>query len=332
MENQGHTKPYQVLLYYNYIPVPDPEALVAEHEEFCNAHGLRGRILIASEGLNGTVSGPVAATEAYMNWIGNHPLFGDTEFKIEGAEGHTFLKMHIRAKNEIVHLGQDLEIPHEPDNYIEPEEFREILANNPEDYIIFDARSTYETNVGRFKNAIDLGLDNFRDLPEKLKELEEYKDKPIITYCTGGIKCEKVSVLMKEAGFENVKQLHGGIIRYAKEAEGENFEGSCYVFDQRVVVPVNKVNPSVVGKCALCENPTEMMVNCANPDCNDHFLICENCAEELEGCCSPECKASPRRRSYDGRGYYLRGVNSKLYVDNPDPNYIRMREGGCVAE
>jgi UPF0176 protein len=311
----------------------NPERIRDEQEEFCLNHGLRGRILVAREGINGTVSGPKEAIQAYLDWMGQHAILGGTEFKIEGSEGHTFLKLHVRVKEEIVHLGAgDLNIPQHPDNYIEPQEFREILANNPEDYIIFDARSKYETNVGRFKTAIDLDLDNFRDLPEKLKELEAYKDKPIITYCTGGIKCEKVSALMRDHGFDNVRQLHGGIIRYAAEAEGENFEGSCYVFDQRVVVPVNKVNPTVVGKCKLCEGPTETMVNCANPDCNDHFLICENCAEEMEGTCSETCKASPRRRAFDGRGYYLRGVNSKLFVNNPDPNYLRMLETGCVPE
>lgn len=327
------TKPFLVLLYYTYVPVENPEAVREEQEQFCEANGLRGRILVAKEGLNGTVSGPAAQVRAYMDWMGKHPIFHATEFKIEATEGHTFLKLHVRVKDEIVHLGAgDLNIPSNPSNYIEPEEFREILANNPEDYIIFDARSTYETNVGRFKTAIDLGLDNFRDLPEKLEELEAYKDKPIITYCTGGIKCEKVSALMRDKGFKNVRQLHGGIIRYAAEAEGENFEGSCYVFDQRVVVPVNKVNPTVVGKCKLCESPTEKMVNCANPDCNDHFLICDECAVSMEGTCSPECKDAPRRRSFDGRGYYLRGVNSKLYVENPDANYLRNLELGCVPE
>ena len=171
-----------------------------------------------------------------------------------------------------------------------------------------------------------LDIDNFRELPEKLSELEDWKDKTIYTYCTGGIKCEKVSALMKMEGFEKVYQLHGGIVRYGKEAGGENFEGSCYVFDQRVVVPVNNVNPSVIGECDLCANPTEKMINCANPECNTHFLICGECAKKLEGCCSEECMENPRRREYDGVGYYLRGVNSKLYSQNPDPNYLRYRE------
>jgi len=321
------THPYEVLLYYNFTPVPDPEAVRLEMEAFCQANGLLGRILIGKEGLNGTVSGLKKDTASYMAWIGGHPIFNDTEFKIDAVPGHTFLKLHVRVKEEIVHLGvSDLDPSSELENYVEPEEFREVLRSNREDVIILDARSNYEHRVGKFRGAVTLDIDNFRELPEKLEELDHLKDKKIYTYCTGGIKCEKVSRLMKEKGFDEVYQLHGGIIRYGHEVGGEDFEGSCYVFDQRVVVPVNTVNPTVVGQCRVCGAETETMINCANPDCNDHFLICGNCAERLEGCCSEGCLERPRRRTFDGRGYYLRGVNSKLYVDNPDPNYIREQE------
>ena len=318
------SQPFEVLLYYNFTPVPDPDAVRLEMEQYCLEHGLLGRILIAAEGLNGTVSGPASATAAYREWIGRHPIFHATEFKIDQVEGHTFQKLHVRVKPEIVHLGIPELDPTTPlANYIEPEEFREVLRSGEEDIVILDARSNYEHRVGKFKGALTLDIDNFRDLPDKLDELDELKGKKIYTYCTGGIKCEKVSRLMIEKGFTDVYQLHGGIIRYGHEVGGEDFEGSCYVFDQRVVVPVNDVNPSVLGQCKICEGPTETMVNCANPDCNDHFLVCDACAEQLQGCCSENCVESPRRRSWDGRGYYLRGVNSKLYVENPDPNYIR---------
>ena len=316
--------PFEVLLYYNFTPVPDPEAVRLEMEAFCQAQGLLGRILIGTEGLNGTVSGPRAATQAYRTWIGQHPLFKGTEFKVDAVPGHTFLKLHVRVKAEIVHLGVEELDPTTPlDNYVEPDEFRELLRSERDDVLILDARSNYEHDVGRFKGALTFDIDNFRELPEQLEALEAHRDKKIYTYCTGGIKCEKVSRLLIDRGFEDVYQLHGGIIRYGHEAGGENFEGSCYVFDQRVVVPVNEVNPSVVGQCKLCAGPTEAMINCANPDCNDHFLVCENCAETLQGCCSEACMEAPRRRTWDGRGYYLRGVNSKLYVQNPDPNYLR---------
>lgn len=317
-------KAYLVLLYYNFTPVEDPQAARDEMEAFCESHDLLGRILIGSEGLNGTVSGKRADVQAYMDWVGQHPVFHATEFKIDEVEGHTFLKLHVRVKNEIVHLGiTELDMTQPLDNYVEPEEWKKMMESGDPDVVILDARSNYEHELGRFKNAITLDIENFRELPSKLAELEHLKDKKIYTYCTGGIKCEKVSRLMMQEGFHNVFQLHGGIIRYGHEAGGAHFDGSCYVFDQRVTVPVNQVNPEVLGHCEICENSTERYINCANPDCNAHFLICDDCANRLEGCCSETCMEHPRRRSWDGRGYYLRGVNSKLYVQNPDPNYLR---------
>lgn len=318
------TLPYRVLLYYNFVPVPHPQAVREEMEAFCLEQGLLGRLLIASEGLNGTLSGTVAATQRYMDWLGQHPIFHATTFKVDAVPGHTFLKLHVRVKDEIVHLGvDDLDMTQALDNYVEPHEWRELMRSEDEDIVILDARSNYETEVGRFKNAVCLDIENFRELPGKLAELEAYRDKKIYTYCTGGIKCEKVSRLLLREGFQHVYQLHGGIIRYGHEAGGEDFQGACYVFDQRVVVPVNAVNPYKLAHCKLCDALTEKYVNCANPDCNAHFLICDACAQRMEGCCSEACMANPRRRQWDGRGYYLRGLNSKLYVENPDPNYAK---------
>lgn len=321
---------YRILLYYNFKTVPDPDAIRDEHEAICEALNLKGRILIAGEGLNGTVSGLKKDTDAYMDWMAKHPLFNDTEFKIDEAEGHSFLKLHVRVKDEIVRFeAGEVDTTKDRNNYVEPEEFRKILREEREDVVIIDARSNYETKVGKFKNAVVFDIENFRDLPAKAKELEQYKGKKVYTYCTGGIKCEKVSAWMEDKlGFDKVYQLHGGIVRYGKEVGGENFEGACYVFDQRVVVPVNSVNPEVIGVCEVCEsNKTDSMINCANPACNKHLLICEECANKLEGCCSEPCSENPNRRMWDGTGYYLRGVNSKLYVENPDPNYVRALEG-----
>jgi UPF0176 protein len=320
-------RPYRVLLYYNYVPLVDPQAVRDEMEAFCVATSLLGRILIAPEGLNGTVSGTWDATQEYMDWMGEHPLFHATEFKIDAVPNHTFMKLHVRVRNEIVNLGvEDLDMTVQVDNYIEPEEWRAIMKSEDPDIVILDARSSYEYEVGKFKNALTLDIDNFRELPEKLAELAAYKDKKIYTYCTGGIKCEKVSRLMLREGFQNVYQLHGGIVRYGHEVGGEDFEGSCYVFDQRVVVPVNNVNPDLIAHCKVCEAETEKYVNCANPECNEHFLICEACADRLEGCCSEVCMQNPRRRQWDGRGYYLRGLNSKLFVENPDINYVKLNQ------
>ncbi len=319
---------YQVLLYYFYNPIPDTEATRKEQEDFCTQNQLLGRILIAPEGINGTVSGLLENTRKYMDWMQQHPLFKGISFKSESVENHTFLKLNVRVKEEIVHFGE--KHPQPPvvaDNYLEPDAWREMLKNNDPDKIILDARSDYEWQLGKFKGAHTLDIHNFRELPEKLAEIEKYKDKKIYTYCTGGIKCEKVSEWLKEKGFENVYQLHGGIIRYGIEAGGEDFEGACYVFDQRVSVPVNSVNPTVISDCAVCnKNKTERYINCASTACNNHIVICDSCLEKFEGCCSQTCFEDPHRRIFDGKGYYLRGINSKLYKDKPDPNYLRLMQ------
>jgi UPF0176 protein len=300
---------FKVLLYYCYTEIKDPEAFRDEHHLFCIDLDVRGRIIVAGEGINGTISGTVEACEAYKKALAEDGRFDAIEFKEEIHPSHTFKKLNVRVKPEIVHSGLGHINPTvRTGGYVEPEEFRKMIKEE-DDLVILDVRSNYEHKLGKFKNAITLDIDNFRDFPEKINELEAYKGKKIVTYCTGGIKCEKASAFLLEQGFENVHQLHGGIIKYGLEAEGEDFEGKCYVFDNRLSVDVNKVNPKVVSKCYICEKPSDRMVNCANPTCNIHVPICEACGEEMEGACSPECKEHPEKRPYNGTGYYQKNTN-----------------------
>lgn len=307
---------YEVLLYYKFVPIEDTESVRKEHFTRCEELGLLGRILIAPEGINGTVSGLRSACEAYRAYMNEHPLFQHIEFKISPHASHAFHKLHVRTKNELVNFSApdapsvwNLTAP-----YIEPDEMKRVLETEDPDVYIFDARSKFEFDVGRFKNAQIIDIQHFRELPQKLEEIAHLKDKKIITYCTGGIRCEKLTGLMILNGFKNVYQLHGGIIRYADETGGVDFEGQCYVFDNRVVQTVNVENPSVVGACKLCGTATEKMINCANAACNEHYLVCDKCAEEMLGCCTKECLDSPQRRLWDGTGQYHRGINSKNYV------------------
>jgi UPF0176 protein len=216
--------------------------------------------------------------------------------------------MHCRYKAEIVHSGLRDPGIIDPETktgiHLEPKDF--VKMKDDEDVVIVDVRSNYEHSIGRFKNAITFDMENFRDFPEKINELAKYKNKKIVTYCTGGIKCEKASALLLHEGFENVYQLHGGIIKYGKEAGGEDFEGKCYVFDNRVAVDVNSVNPLVISTCRNCGAHTTKMINCANPECNEHFTQCDGCGEKLDGACSDSCQSHPRIRVYDGTGYYVK--------------------------
>jgi UPF0176 protein len=175
-----------------------------------------------------------------------------------------------------------------------------------DDVIILDVRSNYEHKMGKFKNAVTLDIENFRDFPAMINKLAQYKNKKILTYCTGGIKCEKASALLLKEGFKDVYQLHGGIIKYGKEAQGKDFEGKCYVFDNRIAVDVNTVNPIVVSNCGNCGKTTTKMINCANPECNKHFTQCNECGVALDGSCSDACQNHPRKRPYDGTGYYVK--------------------------
>lgn len=299
-----------VLLYYCYSKIEEPEVFREQHHQLCLELDLRGRIIVASEGLNGTVSGSKAACEKYMKAVLSDARFSHTEFKVDVSEAPAFEKLHVRVKPEIVHSSlRSIDPTKKTGGYIEPNEFREILRNEEDDTIILDVRSNYEHNIGKFKNAITLDIDNFRDFPDKIEELEQYKDKKIVTYCTGGIKCEKASAFLLEQGFENVHQLHGGIIKYGLEAHGEDFEGKCYVFDNRIVKEVNTVNPTVISECYITGEPSDRMVNCANPHCNKHIPMSEKGAKIYDGCCSEACMKNPDARPYDGTGFYQKKMN-----------------------
>ena len=303
---------YQILLFYCYTKVNNPEKFREKHHLFCIENNIRGRIIISSEGINGTVSGKIEECEKYMNNFKKNKLFKNLEFKVDNYNSNAFQKLHVRLKNEIVNSGiQDIDVLNKSGKYIEPHEFKEILNNKPKDIFILDVRSNYEHNIGKFKNAIILDLDNFRLFPDKISEIEKNIDKfkKVITYCTGGIKCEKASAFLIKKGYKNVYQLHGGIIKYGIEEGGENFHGKCYVFDNRIVKEINKINPSVISRCYVTGEKTDRMVNCANAECNRHFSLSEKGAKKFNGCCSKKCMLSPNVRKYDGTGLYQRKMN-----------------------
>ncbi|MDN3953856.1 rhodanese-related sulfurtransferase [Sporolactobacillus laevolacticus] len=296
------SKPFRVLLYYHYVTIEDPETFAQAHLRFCKELGLKGRILVGREGLNGTVSGTTEQTQIYMDTLHRDPRFADMPFKIDEADGHVFKKMHVRPRKEIVALKLDQDIdPHQvTGKHLKPKEFYEAIQD--ENVLVIDARNNYETQIGRFRNAILPDVKNFRDLPEWIEHnLADYKDKKVLTYCTGGIRCEKFSGYLLRAGFHDVSQLEGGIVEYGKDPEvkGRLYDGKCYVFDQRISVPVNRTDEDVVvGHCHHCGKTCDRIVNCANPECNKQFICCEECEHEHHRSCSDACFHHPRNR-YD---------------------------------
>jgi UPF0176 protein len=299
---------YQVLLYYIYTPITEADEYREIHHQFCVENNLLGRIIISNEGLNGTVSGKIEDTTNYMNWLHSDERFKTIDFKVEPVATHTFQKLHVRLKTEIVNSDLPVDPLKQTGKHLEPADFKAI--KDDEDVVIVDMRSNYEHAIGRFKNAISFDMENLRELPDHVNEIAHLKDKKIITYCTGGIKCEKASAYLLDQGFKNVFQLHGGIIKYGIEQGGEDFEGKCYVFDNRLAVEVNKINPKTISKCHICETECDRMVNCANPECNNHLAICPDCLLKMDGACSNTCKEHPKKRPYNEQGYYTKVSDS----------------------
>lgn len=299
---------FKTLLYYCYTPIEEAEQFAAEHLDFCRSLGLKGRVIVAPEGLNGTVSGTAEACATYMETLHAQPRFAGIDFKVDAVEKPSFVKMHVRFKPEIVHSGlRDPEVINpvrKTGVHLDPVDFQQM--KDQDDVVVLDVRSNYEHQLGHFRNAVRLDIDNFRDFPKKINELAHLKDKKVITYCTGGIKCEKASALLLHEGFPEVYQLKGGIIKYGKETDGRDFEGKCYVFDNRISVDINRHNPSVISHCRNCGKISARMINCANPECNEHFAQCDDCGWEMDGCCSDACMQHPRKRPYDGSGYYIK--------------------------
>lgn len=294
-----NTKPFRVLLYYMYTIIENPEEFAAQHLEFCNSLELKGRILVAEEGINGTASGTAQQTEKYMEAMKNDPRFAGIVFKVDEAEGHTFKKMHVRPRKELVtlRLHDDINPKETTGKYLEPKEFYEAMQE--ENTVIIDARNDYEFDLGHFRGAIKPNIKSFRELPDWIDENKEMiEGKKILTYCTGGIRCEKFSGWLVREGFEDVSQLHGGIVTYGKDSEvqGELWDGQCYVFDERIAVPVNQKDHIIVGKDHFTSEPCERYVNCANPECNKQILCSDENEEKYLRACSNECRVHPRNR------------------------------------
>ncbi len=292
---------YQILLFYKYIPIPDAESFAAEHLQYCKDLGVKGRILIADEGINGTLSGTKQQTEQYMADLRSNPLFADIVFKIDESDGHAFKKIFVRYRAELVTLRYNKKLDPNTDGggRLKPKQFYEFLQRD--DVVVLDGRTGYEYDLGHFKRAIRPEVDSFREFPEWLeKHFAEYKDKPVITYCTGGIRCEMLTSVMRDNGFKEVYQLDGGIVTYGKdpEVQGRGFDGSCYVFDERISVPINHTEErTVVGKCYHCSKPTERYINCADDTCHRQHLVCDDCLETKHGYCSTDCEAHDRELS-----------------------------------
>ncbi len=284
---------YTIILYYKYIPIENSQALMMAQKELCAQLGLKGRIIIAREGINGTLEGNSVDIEAYCDNLISMKGFEDIVIKRSTGTGTAFPKMSIKVRNEIVsaHLNTEDVLPYEvTGTHLSADELEAWRESGKEFYIV-DMRNDYEFKVGHFENSINPNMDNFRDLPQALEDLAPLKDKTVLTVCTGGVRCEKASGYLKTKGFNDVYQLQDGIVTYMEKYPNKGFKGKLYVFDNRVVMDFDTLdNHTVVGRCYLCDGSTERYVNCKNKTCNKHFLVCDSCEIEHGIFCSDTCK------------------------------------------
>lgn len=257
---------------YKFEPLENLDSLIPEFQNKCDELGLKGSVYLSPNGINFSIAGTEIDIETYIKFMEEDSRLRDIPLKKTFSKTQPFRRMKVRLKKEIISLGRDDINPRElTGDYISPKELFEMYEKK-EDIIVLDTRNEYETRVGLFENAIDLQLDTFRDFPSAIETLpEEYKDKQIVMYCTGGIRCEKASAVMLKAGFSDVKQLEGGVLDYFKETGGAYWNGDCFVFDERVALD-KELKETEYIYCYICREPLSAEEK-ASPD----FKINEYC-------------------------------------------------------
>ena len=287
---------YKVISFYKYVDVENPEELAKQHLSWCLENGVRGKVYLAKEGINGSVFGDDQTLSNYKNHLKSFKIFEDIWFKETETDKIAYSKMHVRVKDEIVNSGlHNTKLEHTAPK-LTPEQLLKFYESK-KDFVIVDARNWYESKIGRFKNAITPQVKHFREWPAVVESLKEFKDKTVVTYCTGGIRCEKASAFMREQGFKDVYQMDGGILNYIRQFPDTYWEGGMFVFDDRKVFePNTKEELKYTATCHFCNKPTSYHINCHNVLCDKIIVCCHDCKVEFEYCCSDECRASEYKR------------------------------------
>lgn len=293
----------KILLFYKYTTFECPKRILKWQQQICSDLKLTGRIILAKEGINGTVGGSDESCEIYKKIMLKHPQLHDMDIKESTGDASCFPRMRIVIKDEIVRLGSDKAHISNTGIHLTPEQTHELLSNKPNDLVILDARNKFEAEIGAFKDAIIPDIRHFRDFPAYIDEhLETFKDKQVLMYCTGGIRCERASAYLKEKNItKEIYQIEGGIHRYAEKYPEGYFRGKNYVFDGRIAM---KVNDDIIGRCLTCSTTCDDFTNCHNVKCNKHIILCSSCTSAYDNCCSTACKelvasgAVKKRRDY----------------------------------
>jgi len=280
----------KIILYYGFTSLEDPEAVKLWQKTLCESLGLKGRILVSKHGINGTLGGDMSALKRYIRATKEYPGFRKIDFKWSEGTGNDFPRLSVKNRKEIVAFGAPDELIVDAKGvvgggkHLKPEEVNKLVAERGDDVVFFDGRNAFEARIGKFKNAIVPNTETTRDFIADLESgrYDHLKDKPIVTYCTGGIRCEILSPIMINRGFKEIYQIEGGIVRYGEkfpDTEDSLWEGSLYVFDKRMNVDFSD-KAKTIGQCEKCSAPTSKFYNCANLACRDLVLLCEDCSHD----------------------------------------------------
>jgi len=285
----------KIILYYAFAPVADPKAVMLWQKTLCQSLGLKGRILISPHGINGTLGGEMENLKKYCRATKDYPGFGKTDFKWSDGTGNDFPRLSVKARKELVAFNTPDEVLVEKSGvvnggkHLKPQEVNELVKQRGDDVTFFDGRNAFEAKIGKFKNAVVPDVQTTHDFIAELEsgKYDHLKDKPIVTYCTGGIRCEILSAVMINRGFKEVYQIEGGIVRYGERFRDKGlWEGSLYVFDSRMNINFSD-DAKTIGECEACQGSTSSFRNCSSLSCKDLVLLCDSCNEVAENL---ECK------------------------------------------
>lgn len=284
----------KIILYYGFTPLKDPNAVVLWQRALCASLNLKGRIVVSEHGINGALAGKVADLKIYVRSTKQYPGFSNIKFNWSDGRGDEFEKLSVKPKKELVTFGTPAELLiskariQNGGTHLLPHQVNQLVAERGEDVVFFDGRNAFEAQIGRFKNAVVPDVQTTREFIAELEsgKYDHLKQKPIVTYCTGGIRCEILSAVMIDRGFQEVYQISGGIMSYGEKYKDSGlWEGSLYVFDKRMSINFSKT-AKTIGRCQECSFPTSIFHACLRLGCRDLILLCSPCSKNPQnlGC------------------------------------------------
>ncbi|HUA13052.1 MAG TPA: rhodanese-related sulfurtransferase [Candidatus Sulfotelmatobacter sp.] len=288
----------KIILFYKFTPLTDPKAICLWQKSLASQYSLKGRVIVATQGINGTLAGDIEDLKKYIKDTKSYPQFKRISFKWSEGTKNDFPSLSVKVRSEIVTFGvaDKIQVSNRGieggGKHISPKDLDKLVKSRGDDIIFFDGRNDFESSIGKFKNAVTPEVKHTRDFPKELKskKYDAIKDKPVVTYCTGGVRCEVLTKLMKDEGFKEVYQIDGGIVKYGETFKDKGlWEGKLFVFDGRLATGFSN-EAKDIGSCDICQGKTSNYVNCADKSCNRLVLICKDCYKTTTVHC-PDCTA-----------------------------------------